>query len=301
VPTTKPSRRSRQVRAARLGVAAVATATALVGGLQVVDQRPAEARCFGLYDYFYGSDCNADPDGGGGGSYPYYDPCDPFSGYYDPYACFGDPFGTPPFNDPNNPRPPEPAPPPPPPTPSPTPGPFVSLPLPASTIGRPLTNHHDHPSVDIPVPEGTPVSAIEGGTVAIFNEARCGLGVQVTTSTGNQWKYCHLSRRDVTSGRIAAGTQIGASGNTGNPSTGAHLHVQVKVGNVLRCPQPLIGAVLDRQAVPPVESLPSTGCVGAGPYEPPLVNIGDPIDTFDVTDPGAQRPTLPRRPGYQEP
>jgi hypothetical protein len=69
-------------RVAGPGVAAISIATAMIGGVQVVDQQPAEASCFGLYDFFYGSDCN-DPYND-----PSYDPCDIFSPYFDPFACF---------------------------------------------------------------------------------------------------------------------------------------------------------------------------------------------------------------------
>lgn len=137
-----------------------------------------------------------------------------------------------------------------------------ALPLPKDKIVPPLRPHHDYPAVDIPVPEGTPVYAITGGTVRAFVEAGgCGNGVAVTDAGGNEWMYCHSSQVLVSGGPVNPGDQLSLSGTTG-ASTGPHLHVQLRTGGRLVCPQPVIEAVFAGQPAPAVESLPSSGCVG---------------------------------------
>lgn len=140
-----------------------------------------------------------------------------------------------------------------------------ALPLPKDKIVPPLRPHHDYPAVDIPVPEGTPVYAITGGTVRSFVEAGgCGNGVAVTDAGGNEWMYCHSSQVLVSGGTVNPGDQLSLSGTTG-ASTGPHLHVQLRRGGPqgsLVCPQPVIEAVYAGQPAPAVESLPSSGCVG---------------------------------------
>jgi hypothetical protein len=68
-------------------------ATAMIGGVQIVDQRPAHAQsanCYGIYNYLFDSDC--------GRENPYTDPCNISSPYFDPVACFN-----PGFTDPTDP------------------------------------------------------------------------------------------------------------------------------------------------------------------------------------------------------
>jgi hypothetical protein len=79
-------------RAVGPGVAAISMATAMIGGLQVVDQQPAEAlpaHCSGIYDDFYDNDCREDGD-------TYNDPCNISGRYFDPFACYYPDFTDPP-------------------------------------------------------------------------------------------------------------------------------------------------------------------------------------------------------------
>lgn len=82
-----------------------------------------------------------------------------------------------------------------------------------------------HAGIDVAAPVGTPVRAAGAGIVIetgdyFFN----GHSVYIDHGQGLVTLYCHLDRIDVEPGeRIAAGRQIGLSGNTGRTS-GPHLH-----------------------------------------------------------------------------
>jgi murein DD-endopeptidase MepM/ murein hydrolase activator NlpD len=129
--------------------------------------------------------------------------------------------------------------------------------------------HHDYPAVDLPVPVGTPVHVIRGGTVASGGPSGlCGLGVVVEATDGGRYVYCHLSRVDVPAGSsVATGSVLGLSGNTGH-STGPHLHVGVSSAGTSRCPQALLLAVYDGGAVPAPSALPASGCFYTSPRSP---------------------------------
>ena len=93
-------------------------------------------------------------------------------------------------------------------------------------------HHHDYPAADIAAPEGSPVYALADAVVDrawATPDARCGIGLTISTSDGQQWTYCHLSYLEpaVTAGvQLAAGTQVGLVGMTGH-ATGPHLHLQL--------------------------------------------------------------------------
>ena len=77
-----------------------------------------------------------------------------------------------------------------------------------------------------------------GGKIAL-----CGSTVKIQYANEHdrlESLYCHLSRVDVKKGdMVHAGQIIGLSGNTGN-STGAHLHMQIKVNGRTVDPVPLV-------------------------------------------------------------
>lgn len=136
-----------------------------------------------------------------------------------------------------------------------------SLPVPQSALPRSEYDdpHHDYPAIDLPVPTGTPAYAVRSGTVTRINSSSCGLGIRLSAG-GTEYVYCHFSGWSVASGSaVSAGQRIGATGNTGN-STGPHLHLQIRHGGLLRCPQDLLLAIYDGTTPPPVDGLPASGC-----------------------------------------
>lgn len=133
--------------------------------------------------------------------------------------------------------------------------------LPHSAIARSELDdpHHDYPAIDIPVGTGTPVYAVTNGT-AYHIGGGYGYGVDLRGDDGVRYIFGHFNSRSVGNGvRVSAGQLIGYSGNTGN-STGPHLHFEIRVSEVRRCPQQLLLALYDGTSVPNPATLPSTGC-----------------------------------------
>ncbi len=86
-----------------------------------------------------------------------------------------------------------------------------------------------HQGLDFGVPAGTPVAALNAGTVLLaqmlFFEGNC---VVLDHGQGLLTIYMHLSKFDVKEGEhVKRGQQIALSGGTGR-ATGPHLHVAVR-------------------------------------------------------------------------
>ena len=90
---------------------------------------------------------------------------------------------------------------------------------------------HCHTGQDFAVPTGSPVLATGSGTVTFAGwDGAYGNVVHLLHADGIATWYAHLSRIDTTPGStLAAGEQIGLSGETGN-TTGPHLHFEVRLG-----------------------------------------------------------------------
>ena len=86
-----------------------------------------------------------------------------------------------------------------------------------------------HYGLDYRVPSGTPVTAMNKGTVLLARPLYFeGNFVVIDHGQGLLTLYLHLSKIDVKEGEIVArGQQIGLSGGTGR-ATGPHLHVAVR-------------------------------------------------------------------------
>ena len=101
-----------------------------------------------------------------------------------------------------------------------------------------------HGAVDIGVPQGTPIFALDGGTVTevgdynsncyhnqgVCNKGWNSYGIYVLIDHGNDYQtvYAHLNQRLVNVGdKVSKGEMIGYSGNTGN-STNAHIHLELR-------------------------------------------------------------------------
>jgi murein DD-endopeptidase MepM/ murein hydrolase activator NlpD len=116
--------------------------------------------------------------------------------------------------------------------------------------------HHDYPAIDLMVPEGSPVYAVRGGTVARvvqwpYNcgevghcEQTCGIGLSIDGDDGTRYIYCHGSRLNAVAvgETVTAGQLLMWSGNTGR-SGGPHLHFEIRVDGQQRCPQSLLAVI----------------------------------------------------------
>lgn len=122
--------------------------------------------------------------------------------------------------------------------------------------------HHDYPAADVPVPTGTPIYSMTGGSVtATPTSGRCGIGVVIDGNDGARYTYCHGlpgSTTVVPGDRVEAGQQVMLSASTGN-STGPHLHLGIRVDGENRCPQPLLVAIAEDLGPAPL-TLPASGC-----------------------------------------
>ncbi len=98
-----------------------------------------------------------------------------------------------------------------------------------------------HQGLDYAAPTGTPVSAVNAGTVLLagplYFEGNC---VVLDHGQGLLTLYLHLSEIKVKQGeRIARGQEIGLSGGTGR-ATGPHLHLAVRWQGVYLNPASLL-------------------------------------------------------------
>jgi murein DD-endopeptidase MepM/ murein hydrolase activator NlpD len=102
-----------------------------------------------------------------------------------------------------------------------------------------------HQGLDYAVPEGTPVAALNSGTVLLaqplYFEGGC---VVLDHGQGLLTLYMHLSKIAVKEGeRVSSGQKIGMSGGTGR-ATGPHLHVAVRWQGVYLNPETLLSLQL---------------------------------------------------------
>ncbi len=93
-----------------------------------------------------------------------------------------------------------------------------------------------HNGIDFLTPVGTPVVAVDNGTVAetvVNDQSGFGQYIKVNHSWGEAF-YAHLSAINVTPGQpVARGAVLGASGNTGF-SFGPHLHFAIRINPYTR-------------------------------------------------------------------
>lgn len=95
--------------------------------------------------------------------------------------------------------------------------------------------NHVHKGIDIGIPMGTPVYAIDDGTVvrSDYDEGGYGYWIAIQHYSGIGSVYAHLNEQLVHTGQeVKKGEIIAYSGNSGH-STGPHLHFEIVRGDVL--------------------------------------------------------------------
>lgn len=87
-----------------------------------------------------------------------------------------------------------------------------------------------HNGIDLPVPSGTRLNALGDGVVtAVGYESGGGRYIMVRYANGLESFYCHLQSTSAKQGqRVSMGQEIARSDNTGQWTTGAHLHMGIK-------------------------------------------------------------------------
>lgn len=103
-------------------------------------------------------------------------------------------------------------------------------------LGSPygIRDHRLHRGVDIQVEKGEPMVAAYPGEVIVsrYNKGGYGHYVIVEHANGLQTLYGHLAERSVKVGdQLFPGDIVGLAGNTGK-SSGAHLHFEIRYGDV---------------------------------------------------------------------
>ncbi|MEU3310560.1 choice-of-anchor P family protein [Nocardiopsis sp. NPDC055551] len=80
---------------------------------------------------------------------------------------------------------------------------------------------------------GTPILASAPGTAQVLEQDGAGLVVNIHHAGGWETKHYHLDSQTVTEGEeVEQGQQIGTLGNTGDNTTGAHLHYEQRLNEV---------------------------------------------------------------------
>lgn len=103
------------------------------------------------------------------------------------------------------------------------------------TWGAPRSGGRTHQGVDMMADRGTPLVAIESGTVGWLRDGGLGgITVWFYGDSGNQYFYAHLDAwaDGLAEGQnVGAGASLGTVGSTGNaPDAYPHLHFEIHPG-----------------------------------------------------------------------
>ena len=112
----------------------------------------------------------------------------------------------------------------------------------ADTWGAPRSGGRTHQGVDMMSPGGTPLVAVESGSVTFKQTPLGGNSVWLNGASGTRYFYAHLSGFEGSSRGVSQGEVIGYVGATGNTSVN-HLHFEVHPNGPAVNPYPYVAAV----------------------------------------------------------
>jgi murein DD-endopeptidase MepM/ murein hydrolase activator NlpD len=100
-----------------------------------------------------------------------------------------------------------------------------------------------HSGLDVSAPKGTPIAAVQGGTVLMAGvQGGYGNVVIVDHGDGVSTLYGHMSKINVSKGQqVDRGDVVGLVGATGT-ATGNHLHFEVRINGEATNPRPYLPA-----------------------------------------------------------
>ena len=88
-----------------------------------------------------------------------------------------------------------------------------------------------HYGIDMSAPTGTPIWAVNSGSLHYALESAGGLVVYLSAVDGNVYYYAHMSEAVGGNRGVGQGELIGRVGETGD-ATAPHLHFEIRLGDV---------------------------------------------------------------------
>lgn len=163
--------------------------------------------------------------------------------------------------------------------------------------------YHPHHGQDVLCNAGTPLLAVQAGTIQLGSDPLGGTTVELVRPDGSFWYYAHLESYapGVDSGsHVRAGTIIGRCGSTGD-ATVPHLHMclfavdgsaidpMAYLVRWLRLAERRIGAAVDRNVQPPIDTTAAeqSSVHVVAPLQRPLSIADDAVAPVGPSPPGA--------------